>query len=184
MASRRTAANAARPGSQGMPGAAAEARSLRTWASARNGRPSYTLSVSKTPSPYRNPRSCTDTAASWSGTNAPLTYAHMGLPRRLAQRLEQGPGLVQRFGILPVRIRVRHDARAGVERHLATPADQRADRDVPVHVARPREVADRSGVEPAGQGFDLLDDLQAANLRHAGDGAAGKDCVEQIEPRC
>src|SRR5712691_1297898 len=112
------------------------------------------------------------------------TGAKYSSPSGLGERqgLEHGLRLVFGLPELARRIRIRHDARAGLHRD-AIPADQgAADRDGRVEVrGPPADVADRPGVGPAPLGLELVDDLHGTHLRGARYGARGKAGLEYVE---
>ena len=55
------------------------------------------------------------------------------------------------------------------------------DDDIQVQVAGICDISDRPGIGAAGHGLQFVDDLHAAHLGNAGDGAAGKNGPDQIE---
>src|SRR5690606_33417035 len=95
------------------------------------------------------------------------------------QAASLGPGLVE----LAFGHRVDHDAGTGAEhRRIATHLGA-ADQDVEVHVAVAAQPADRAGVGATRHLFQLGDDLHAAHLGAAGDGAAGEHRGDHLAGR-
>src|SRR5690606_11417241 len=90
-----------------------------------------------------------------------------------------GPGLVQ----LALGDAVDDDAGAGAQLQFASTQPGAADQDVEVEVATAVEVAEGTGVGAAALALQLGDDLHAAHLGRAGDGAAGEDRPDHLPRR-
>src|SRR5690606_1349073 len=73
------------------------------------------------------------------------------------------------------------DAAAGPREEPPFAPDQRADRDVQVHVAVEADVTDTPAIDAAALRLERLDDLHRANLRRAGDRAAGECRAHEVE---
>ena len=97
------------------------------------------------------------------------------------QRRHHPPRLVERLLVLPLRVRVGHDASAHLEVAPAPLDDEGADRDVRVDGAPEGEVADGASVDAAAGGLQLGDDLHGPHLRGPGDGAAGPGGPQQVD---
>ena len=92
----------------------------------------------------------------------------------------QHPGrLVQGLVVLAHRHRVGDDAAAGLQEQPVALAHQRADDDVEVELPL-GDPAERPGVRAATHRLELVDDLHAAHLGAAGDGAAGEHRPDQV----
>src|SRR5690606_1786912 len=97
------------------------------------------------------------------------------------QGLEKGAAFVQALLVFGVRVAVPGDAAADVVGGPAVRAGEGADGDGEIGVAVVAEIAEGAGVGVAGDGLQLGDDLHGADLRRAGDAAAGMESAEGVE---
>ena len=100
---------------------------------------------------------------------------------RGCQHIDRGAGLVERFAVFLLGVRVGDDAAAGAEVYAAVAHHRRADGDVGVERAGHAPVADRPAVDAAARRLALGDDLHRAQLGRARDRAAGKRRAQRIE---
>ncbi len=84
------------------------------------------------------------------------------------------------FAVLVFGDGVGDDAAAYSHGGLAILEDERTDGDAERGGAVGGDVADGSGVDAAGMGFELADDLHGADLGGAGDGATGEEGAEEV----
>src|SRR5690606_17790582 len=103
----------------------------------------------------------------------------VGSAKRTQHPARLGPGLVE----LMAGPGVGHDAGTGAETQLPTLHFRAADEDVQVQIAVAVEPAYRPGVAAAALALQLGDDLHAAHLRAAGNGAAGKRRADHVAGR-
>src|SRR5450759_4412543 len=111
----------------------------------------------------------------------PRTSAVRVARRGLLQESQHRSRFVEVFLVFVLEPRVGDDAAAGPETDRAARVDQRADRDVQVHVAVASDIPDRAAIHASTGRLELPDDLHRAQLGRAGDRAARKAAAQQIE---
>jgi len=97
------------------------------------------------------------------------------------QRCKKTTCFRKRFFVLRGWNRIGHDARASVEISHALPADRGADEDAQLALVIESQIAERSGVRPARDRFEVIDDFHRADFWSAGDASAGETSGQRPE---
>src|SRR2546430_16928717 len=98
-----------------------------------------------------------------------------------SKRLDHRPRLRERLLVFGGGLRIPDDARARVERRLPFSENDRANRDVEVHRAGHRYVADRTAVDAARRAIEFRADFHGAALRRDHARANRKSGLHEID---
>src|SRR5438270_355216 len=145
----------------------------------RNGTPLATRMVSKSPSPYRNARSNTETTACSSGTNLPLRNTIMRAGTE-PQSFDKTPRLGEGLLVLSFRYGIGNNPGAHCKVGQAAFAQGRPNYNRELAFTIKPQIAERAGVWPAGDRLKLINDLHGANFWRAGNAAAGETSGQRL----